>query len=205
VRLRELIARISRANGGRISILDVGGRVGYWNRVGLDFLASVQADVTVLNRWSELARGNARVRCVAGNGCDLRYYQDGEFDLVHSNSVIEHVGDWAHMRAFAEETRRVGRAYYVQTPYFWCPIDPHHPRVPGFHWLPRQAKARLLMALPISTCGRVRDLDKAYDCLDHTNMLDRQQFKHLFPDAAFSTERVFGVAKSLIAVREGLR
>lgn len=38
------------------------------------------------------------------------------FDLVYSNSVIEHLGTWEKQQAFAAEARRVGRGYWIPTP-----------------------------------------------------------------------------------------
>jgi len=56
---------------------------------------------------------------------DLQLNQDGEFDLVFSNSVIEHVGDFERMRQFVHEARRVAKSYWIQTPSKWFPIEPH--------------------------------------------------------------------------------
>jgi SAM-dependent methyltransferase len=61
-------------------------------------------------------------------------FADGEFDLVYCNSVIEHVPR-ARRPAFARECRRVGRGWYVQTPAWSFPIEPHA-LLPGAHWLP---------------------------------------------------------------------
>jgi SAM-dependent methyltransferase len=61
-------------------------------------------------------------------------YAAGEFDLVYSSSVIEHVPR-ARRAAFAAEVRRVGRGLYVQTPAFSFPIEPHA-LLPFAHWLP---------------------------------------------------------------------
>jgi SAM-dependent methyltransferase len=61
-------------------------------------------------------------------------FQDGEFELVYCSSVIEHVAP-ARRAAFAAEIRRVGRAWYVQTPAHSFPIEPHS-LLPGAHWLP---------------------------------------------------------------------
>jgi SAM-dependent methyltransferase len=57
-----------------------------------------------------------------------------EFDLVYCSSVIEHVAR-ERRAGFAEEIRRVGRGWYVQTPAFSFPIEPHS-LLPGAHWLP---------------------------------------------------------------------
>ena len=61
-------------------------------------------------------------------------FADGEFDLVYCSSVIEHVPP-ARRAAFASELRRVGRGWFVQSPAFSFPIEPHS-LLPGAHWLP---------------------------------------------------------------------
>lgn len=61
-------------------------------------------------------------------------FADGEFDLVYCNSVIEHV-PCARRAAFAAELRRVGRGWFVQSPAWSFPLEPHS-LLPGAHWLP---------------------------------------------------------------------
>ncbi len=62
-------------------------------------------------------------------------FADGEFDLAYCSSVIEHVPP-ERREAFAAELKRVGRGWFVQTPAFSFPIEPHA-LLPGAHWLPR--------------------------------------------------------------------
>jgi SAM-dependent methyltransferase len=73
----------------------------------------------------------AFVRADAAEGLP---FADGEFDLVYCSSVIEHVPP-PRRQAFAEELKRVGRGWYVQTPAYSFPIEPHA-LLPGAHWLP---------------------------------------------------------------------
>jgi SAM-dependent methyltransferase len=61
-------------------------------------------------------------------------FADGEFDLVYCSSVIEHVAP-QRREAFAAELRRVGRGWFVQTPAFSFPVEPHA-LLPFAHWLP---------------------------------------------------------------------
>jgi SAM-dependent methyltransferase len=61
-------------------------------------------------------------------------FDDDSFDLVYSSSVVEHIAP-AHREAFARELRRVGRGWWVQTPAFSFPVEPHA-LLPAAHWLP---------------------------------------------------------------------
>ena len=61
-------------------------------------------------------------------------FADDEFDLAYCSSVIEHVAP-ALREQFAGELRRVARGWYVQTPAFSFPVEPHA-LLPAAHWLP---------------------------------------------------------------------
>jgi hypothetical protein len=203
IRLRDLISRTANKQGA-LQILDLGGSVEYWRRVGLDFLREHNARVVVLNSIASELKAvdadEALFTTIVGDACDLSEIKDRQFDLVHSNSVIEHVGDWSRMKRFASEARRVGTNYYVQTPYYWFPVDPHYYRAPLIHWLPRPLQARLLTRFDICTAGRAATLDDAFSVLDGTSLLDRWQFRMLFPEAEILPETVMGLTKSLIAI-----
>jgi hypothetical protein len=205
VRLRELISEVSKRQGGRVRILDLGGSVEYWRRVGVPFLREQGARIQVLNHIaSELKAHDAEdglFEPIVGDACNLPHLGDGAFDLVHSNSVIEHVGGWSRMKAFANEVRRIAPAYYVQTPYFWFPIDPHRWKAPMIHWMPKSLQAKIMTALPVCYSGRMKSLDAAHNNLEHLVMIDRGQFKALFPDAAQHPEKLMGLTKSMVAIR----
>ena len=70
-----------------------------------------------------------------GDAVDMPGISDGAFDVVFSNSVIEHVETYENQRRMAAEIRRVGRRYFVQTPNRHFPLEPHF-LVPGFQLLP---------------------------------------------------------------------
>jgi SAM-dependent methyltransferase len=67
-------------------------------------------------------------------------FADGEFDLAYCSSVIEHVPP-ERRGAFAAELRRVARGWFVQTPAYSFPIEPHA-LLPGAHWLPQALRKR---------------------------------------------------------------
>lgn len=205
VRLRALIEAIA-AGREQTTILDIGGAIEYWHRVGVEFLRKHNVRVTLLNLavWPDARlTGVEDVFTVeVGNGCNLEHYADGSFDLTHSNSVVEHLITWENAKAFAKEVRRVGRSYYQQTPNYWFPIDPHFYRVPMFHWLAMPLQAWLLTHFHVAYIGPMKTLDDAYQLLDETKLLDKTKFRYLFPDAEHTTERFALLPKSMIAIRQ---
>ena len=80
------------------------------------------------------------VRYVQGDACELPF-DDGAFDVVHSNAVIEHVGPRERQEAFVHEAVRVGRRVFLTTPNRWFPVEVHT-RLPLVHWLPDGAAGR---------------------------------------------------------------
>ncbi len=69
-----------------------------------------------------------------GDACALPF-ADGEFDIVFSNAVIEHVGDRERQRQLVSEAVRVGRRVFITTPNRRFPVEAHT-RLPVVHWLP---------------------------------------------------------------------
>jgi SAM-dependent methyltransferase len=118
-------------------------------------------------------------------------YGDGEFPVIFSNSVIEHVPKDLQ-RAFAGEIARVGERYYVQTPNRWFPIEPHYQML-FFHFLPLVARKWLNRHFTIGwrVKGHWEDVE----------LLSARDLRRLFPDATIEREKVFGLTKSLMAVR----
>ena len=190
---------------GPFRILDLGGTADYWRRVGFDWLERHDIDITCVNatatEFGVSERESARLHCIVGNACAMDDYLDDSFDFVHSNSVIEHVGRWREMVAFARECCRLAPAYYVQTPYFWFPFDPHFPRLPFYHWLPEAWRLRLLRQFKIGWAAAQPDVDIAMHLVESNAMLCRLRFRYLFADATHRFEWFAGLPKSMIAVR----
>jgi hypothetical protein len=187
--------------GGRksaIRILDLGGTERYWRPFRQD-LETFNCEVTLVN-LVRAESSDTRFVSLEGDATQVSF-ADNSFDLVHSNSTIEHVGRWPQMQAMAREVRRLAPAYYLQVPYFWFPVEPHF-RAPFFHWLPEQLRARLLMRLALGHGGRKRqNIDEAMRAVQSAQLLDIMQLQCLFPDAEIGRERIFGVTKSLLAIR----
>ena len=198
-RVVRLIETIHAERGG-CRILDLGGEPGYWALFDRSFLEAHGVSILLVNPAPQAVE-DPMFTTMIGDACDLPQIESGRFDLVHSNSVIEHVGDWMRCEAFAAEVRRLAPRYYVQTPYFYFPIEPHFSE-PFFHWRSEQVRARLLLKRGRGWFSRkAKDLGEAMRVVQHARLLDKTQFRFLFPDADHMDERVVTLTKSLIAIR----
>ena len=200
-RLRRFLALTDVVLARRRScrVLDVGGEVAYWDGLR-DVWAGRRLDITIVNIHDDEAAPAANIRRVRGDARDLSRFTDDSFDVVHSNSVIEHVGPWSDRVAMAGEVRRLAPSYFVQTPNFWFPLEPHL-RVPGIHWLPQPWRRAIVMSRACGYYPRARGVAEAETILQDATLLDAAAMRALFPEAAIVRERVGPLTKSLIAVR----
>ena len=129
------------------------------------------------------------VTILQGDGCALPFADDA-FDVVFSNSVIEHVPQELQS-AFADEIRRVAPRYFVQTPNRYFPIEPHY-QVPFFQFLPRRAQRALSSRFSLGWRGKGGG--------EEITLLTAKDLRRLFPDAEIHRERLLGLTKSLMAV-----
>lgn len=136
-------------------------------------------------------------------------FDDGHFDIVYCSSVIEHVtipkkDTWKiksgrefrraalkRQTEFADEIRRIGKQYFVQTPYRYFPIESHS-------WLPFVAllPRRLLVPfLKITNRFWIKKTSPDW------HLLNKSQLQELFFDADIVRERKFGLTKSIMAIK----
>ena len=60
-------------------------------------------------------------------------FADKQFDIVHSNAVLEHVGGPDERRRFLLEALRIAKAVFIAVPNRWFPVE-HHTGLPGIHF-----------------------------------------------------------------------
>ncbi len=147
---------------------------------------------------------------VIGEGEALPF-PDGFFDIVYCSSVIEHVtvpktivwelrssrefraASRKRQKAFADEIKRLGKRYFVQTPNRHFPIE-SHTWLPFIGWLPRRL---LIPTLRLTNLFWVKTANPDF------HLLDKEEMTRLFEGARILEERAFGLTKSLIAVNSG--
>jgi SAM-dependent methyltransferase len=156
-------------------VLDLG-----CGRIGLRALEP-DLDITGVDLQERPEYPGPFVRADAAAG--LPFAED-EFDLVYCSSVIEHVAP-ARREAFARELRRVGRGWFVQTPAFSFPIEPHS-LLPFAHWLPVALRRRYWR---LGAAGAWEEI----------SLLRRAELQRLFGPAL--AERAGPLVKSWVCVR----
>src|SRR5882672_10322464 len=123
-----------------LRILDVGGTNAFWENRGWHQRTDVE--VMILNLAAEEQR-YANIKPVIGDATNLAEFDDCSVDIVFSNSVIEHLFTFENQRRMASEVQRVGKAYWVQTPNYWFPMEPHFHFL-GWQWLPVPVRTSIL-------------------------------------------------------------
>jgi Methyltransferase domain len=175
-------------------VLDVGGTHHIWS------LLPVRPKVVLLNLMPDEERGDGFAN-VLGDARQLPF-KNGAFDLVFSNSLIEHLYTFDGQQRFADECRRVAARYYVQAPNQHFFLEPHL-LTPFIHWLPKRARVRLLRNFTIRGLITRPTREECQHFVDEVRLLTIPDLRRLFPEAEIWHERVLGMSKSLMAVKRG--
>jgi hypothetical protein len=187
---------------GVVNIVDVGGTEIYWNIVPEYYLDDHNVTITVVNLPStNPPEDHGRFKFVSADACNLAIFPDTTFHIAHSNSVVEHVGDWERMLQFANEISRIAEFYFVQTPNFWFPVEPHC-MTPFFHWLPKPIRVWMVLHFQLGDWEKANSISQAVISVERIRLLDKKMFQELFNDASVLTERFFLLPKSFIALRK---
>jgi len=191
-RFEELIAPLPRP----LRILDVGGTNEFWESRG--WAGRSEFQIATLNITAE-ERRHKNIEPLAGDATDLSRFADRSFDVVFSNSVIEHLFTFEKQRRMAAEVQRVGKAYWIQTPNFWFPVEPHF-HIPGWQWMPVAVRVALIRRWRCGWRGPFNDPLQARQAVQEIRLLKRDELKSIFPEATIVAERFSGLVKSWTAV-----
>lgn len=189
-----LFANLTAGFERPLRILDIGGTARFWELRGWAGRDDVQ--ITTVNLEAEEQRFE-NITPLAGTATDLSSFDDLSFDVAFSNSVIEHLESIENQQAMASELQRVAKSYWVQTPNFWFPIEPHFQYV-GWQWMPRALRVAILRRRPCGRRGPVKDRARAEGLVDEVKLLTKWQLRALFPAGTIVAERFLGVVKSWI-------
>lgn len=194
-RLKQLYAQFEIGNATRI--LDLGGSLYWWDLAKK--MGYPVPDVTIMNLYQGPENLPPGIKWMVGDGKYLPF--DGAaFDLVFSNSVIEHLGDWESQRLFANEIMRVGTKHYIQTPNRYFFIEPHL-IAPFIHWLPQKIQFKLLRNFTVWGVLTRPSQEQCRNFLHEVRLLTESEMVRLFPDSKIIKEKFCGLTKSIISIK----
>jgi len=204
----KLFNKFVKGVGGRIRLIDLGGTVKFWEDWGL--AKQPLLDVTLVNNHDkDKCHANdpitlPNIRRLRADVLTLSAADFAEYDLIFSNSLIEHLPGREAQRQLARAIIESGRPYFLQTPNKRSPIDPHFPRpyVPFFATYPRSLQARLLTWSALGSGSASPSYDAALARLKYYSPLTTRDVRQLFPQARVVMERPMGVPMSIIAMSE---
>jgi hypothetical protein len=178
-------------------VLDLGGSLRAWEAA-----PTRPKHVTIVNLdnrisgapadWYDVRHDNA---CDPGPGL-----LDERFDLVYSNSLIEHVGGHAMRRQLADVIRAAAPMHWVQTPYRYFPIEPHW-LVPGMQFLPLAARSAIARRWPFGPASRATQAGHVVNEVAFVELVPLTEMRDYFPGSQIWIERAAGLPKSLVAVK----
>lgn len=176
-----------------VKILDIGGTQLFWEK--MNFLHNKNIHITLLN-LTQYETKNPNFTSVIGDACNLSQYSDKEFDIVFSNSVIEHLFTLENQKKMADEARRVGRYYFIQTPNYYFPIEPHW-LFPFFQFLPQQTRIYLTSNFSLGSFPKAPSKEQAARWVKEVRLLTGKEMKQLFPEGKVYKENFLGMTKSI--------
>jgi len=159
-----------------LRILDLGGSEYFWRNLNLVNLNDlrillVNTEFQDVSKYSNMDYLERDVR-------DLSDFGDKEFDVVHSNSLIEHISNADDQKKLAEEIVRIGKHYFIQTPNYYFPFEPHF-MFPFFQFLPHKKKVDMIMKKDLGWYNRETDFRKADELASSVRLL-KKRVKELF-------------------------
>ncbi len=192
---RKRMGEFARAFGvtGQTRILDIGGTLYNWS------LIDVQPHLTIANLSPPPAHLPDRVNWIVADACNLPF-SDNTFDIVYSNSVIEHLFTREAQKQMAREVRRLAPKYYVQTPNSRFPVEPHY-LTPFIHWFPVPLRKRMIRNFTLWGWMARPSQDTCARRVEEIQLLNEKELRDLFPGATILHERFSGLTKSLIVVK----
>ncbi len=174
-----------------ISILDLGGKVNFWENRGLT--GNNNFKITVLNIQSEIS-DYSNIKTINGNVLKLKDFKENSFDIVFSNSVIEHLYNFENQKKMAHEVLRIGKNHIIQTPNKYFFIEPHY-MIPFFQFLPKKIQFKILTKTRFS---RLKKWDEQFarDYTEEIRLMTQKELKEIFPKSNIFYEKFLGMTKS---------
>jgi len=178
-----------------LNLIDIGGTEEFWQQRG--WIGREDVNITAVNLLGTGTK-NQNVNVEWGDATNLANYADSEFDVAFSNSVIEHLYNYKNQCKMAAEVQRVATAYWVQTPNFWFPFEPHF-HILGWQWMPRAVRVGVIRRRQCGWRGPCSNVEDARAAVDEVRLMTKAELRRAFLGAEIWNERMFGMVKSMVA------
>lgn len=196
----ELFNRTMKPSG-QIKVLDIGAEINPDGDRGLQLTDSYpwKNNLSAVNLSSEhismIKQYYPEIEATVGDACKSPW-PDKYFDVIYSNTVIEHVGDFTKQKKMASEITRVGKRWFVTTPNRWYPFE-FHLRLPFVTWLPGNSY------LKVGKLVSYNHVKKRYSFGINQNglrLLSAKEMRRFFPTSKIIKQRITFMAETLIAI-----
>ena len=190
-----------------LKVIDLGGTAAFWEG-WWNISAKDRLDITLVNNHvidkTQEGKGprTGFLKDINRDATTITAEEFREFDLIFSNSFLEHLRSRSDQSILAERISASGRPYFIQVPNKNSPVDPHFPYAPFFAIWPPDVKARMLTIADMgSGAGRVPSFEEARRRLSYYSPLGLRDMLQLFPTGSHKIERPFGVPMSILVYR----
>lgn len=194
-RRMEFFRKFLNGIGNNLSVADVGGTFYHWKDES-DLLSKM--NLTLINVEDEAGQLPENVKHLKADARDLGMIADKQFDIAYSNSMIEHFSNFEDQKLAAAGIRRIAKHFFVQTPNYRFPVEPHF-LFPFFQNLPLSLKKELVMRFSLGWFVRQSDERSAEELVSSVRLLKFNEIRMLFPGAEIYTEKYMLLNKSFIA------
>ncbi|MGE2736466.1 class I SAM-dependent methyltransferase [Mycolicibacterium vaccae] len=176
-------------------VLDLGGTPAFWESA-----PTKPRKVTLVNL--QAYPSSELVTAYEGDACaPPEPIAVGNFDLVVSNSLLEHVGGHTQRAKLANVIHGRAPRHWVQTPYRYFPVEPHW-LFPGLQFLPFAARVAVTNRWKLGHRYTTSRKD-AVDAVHEVDLLSVTQMKDYFPESEIWNEKFGPLTKSLVAIQTG--
>lgn len=205
-RLELFYGFLKKFNRKPIRIIDLGGTVTFWKNWAISDDGSLQ--ITLIN--------NHHIdKEAVGYDNSLKYIQEiikdattlnvddyKNYDVIFSNSMIEHLESWDMQKKICQEIENSGISYFIQIPNKKSIIDPHFPHllVPFFAMYPKKLQAYLLTIHGFNG-GRSMSYPDSIVRMGYYNPIDERMLRKLLPGGNLVPESFLGMSASLIMTK----
>jgi ubiquinone/menaquinone biosynthesis C-methylase UbiE len=176
-----------------LKILDLGGSESFWIELNIEINPENITILNISNYQKEYSKLPG-IKKLTYDGNKIPF-EDKSYDLVICNSVIEHVKKDQRI-IFSKEIMRVGKKFFLQTPCFYFPIEPHFV-LPLIHWLPKKVGYYFIYISPWKILVKP-DKETINEYFFNTNLLKEDELVDLFKNAKIYKEKFLGLTKSYI-------